>query len=272
MLFASSRRRIGSVSAALYVPAGTRSAATTALVGIGALAYSGRREQGRTLTVHRPTLRRDLVFFLVLLSAALLLGVWGPAALRFTAAPLFVLAYGAYVLLTLRHGGDVQLDEDLPALLADPSKHDPPTNWLVALQFGGGLTLIIGGAHVFVEQLLAVAERLDASPLVLALLLAPLATELPEKANSLLWIREGKDSLALGNITGAMVFQATLPVAIGVGLTSWQLDRFAIFAALLALAGALLALWSLHIRRRFTVPVIAGWLALFSAFVVAVAA
>jgi cation:H+ antiporter len=106
---------------------------------------------------------------------------------------------------------------------------------------------------------------------VLALLLAPLATELPEKANSLIWIREGKDSLALGNITGAMVFQATLPVAIGVGLTDWRLDRFAVLAGLLALAGALLALWSLHIRRRFSVAAVVGWLALFTAFAATVA-
>jgi len=242
-----------------------------ALVGITALAYSRRRQQGRTLEVHRPTLRRDLVFFLLLLTAALLLGIGGPAAIRYACAPLFVVAYGAYVVLTLRHGGEQQREDDLESLLADPSKHDPPATWMVAGQFGAGLALIIGGAHLFVEQLLAIAERLDASPLVLALLLAPLATELPEKVNSLFWIREGKDSLALGNITGAMVFQATLPVAIGVGLTDWKLDSFAILAALLALAGALLALWSLHLRRRFTVPAIIGWLALFVAFAVTVA-
>jgi len=244
-----------------------------ALIGIGALAFSARRQQGRMLQVHRPTLRRDLAFFLVLLTAALLLGAWGPTtALRYAAAPLFVVAYGVYVLLTLRRGGERQRAEDLPALIADPTPRDPPANWIVAAQFVGGLALVIGGAHLFVEQLLAVAERFDASPLVLALILAPLATELPEKANSLLWIREGKDTLALGNVTGAMVFQAALPVAIGVAFTSWSLDRFAIFAGALALAGALLALWSLHIRRRFTVTAIVGWLALFTAFAVTVAA
>jgi cation:H+ antiporter len=242
-----------------------------ALVGITALAFSGRRTQGRALEIHRPTLRRDLVFFLVLFVAALLLGIWGAEPLHYVAAALFVAAYGAYVVLTLRRGGKRQTASDLPELVADPSKHDPPANLQIAIQFAVGLALIIGGAHLFVEQLLTVAERLDASPLVLALILAPLATELPEKANSVLWIREGKDSLALGNITGAMVFQASLPMAIGVGLTTWELDGFAVLAMLLALAGALLALWSLHVRRRFTVAAIVVWLALFAAFVVAVA-
>jgi cation:H+ antiporter len=243
-----------------------------ALVGVSAFAFSGRRPQRRTLEVHRPTLQRDLVFFLALLSVALLLGIWGPAPLRYAAVPLFVTAYGAYVLMTLRHGG-AQLDAaDLPALVADPSKEDPPPNPLVAVQFAFGLALIIGGAHLFVDQLLAIAERFDASPLVLALILAPLATELPEKANSVLWIREGKDSLALGNITGAMVFQVTIPMAIGIGLTSWALDANAVLAALLALAGGLLALWTLHVRRRFTTAAIVAWLALFAAFAVTVAA
>ncbi|MHB1301743.1 MAG: sodium:calcium antiporter, partial [Burkholderiales bacterium] len=50
----------------------------------------------------------------------------------------------------------------------------------------------------------------------------PIATELPEKVNSILWARRGKDTLAFGNITGAMVFQGTLLPAIGIMLTPWQ--------------------------------------------------
>ena len=71
------------------------------------------------------------------------------------------------------------------------------------------------------------AETIGVEPLVLSLVLAPLATELPEKANSFFWVRDGKDSLALGNITGAMVFQSTIPIAVGLLLTEWELDRFA---------------------------------------------
>ena len=55
---------------------------------------------------------------------------------------------------------------------------------------------------------------------VLALVLAPLATELPEKFNSLIWVRQNKDTLAMGNITGAMVFQSCIPTAIGIILAS----------------------------------------------------
>jgi cation:H+ antiporter len=44
--------------------------------------------------------------------------------------------------------------------------------------------------------------------------IAPIATELPEKFNSVIWVRQGKDTLAMGNITGAMVFQSTIPTVV----------------------------------------------------------
>ena len=52
------------------------------------------------------------------------------------------------------------------------------------------------------------------SQVLLALVVAPIATELPEKFNSIIWIRQGKDTLAMGNITGAMVFQSAIPVSV----------------------------------------------------------
>jgi cation:H+ antiporter len=53
------------------------------------------------------------------------------------------------------------------------------------------------------------------------MLIVPVATELPEKVNSILWIRKRKDTLAFGNITGAMVFQGSLLPALGILLTPW---------------------------------------------------
>ena len=60
------------------------------------------------------------------------------------------------------------------------------------------------------------------SALVLSLLIIPVATELPEKINSILWIRRGRDTLAFGNITGAMVFQGSMLPALGISLTPWE--------------------------------------------------
>jgi cation:H+ antiporter len=237
-----------------------------ALMGVAAVAFSRRRDQGAAVRLHRGIVRRDLAFFLVPFAAVLLLGLGAPHVLRYAAAPFLLLAYGGYVALTVRRGGATQPDDELPDLIVDPTKDDPPASPAIALQFAVGLALIIGGAHLIVEELITVAAHLEVSPLVLSLLVAPLATELPEKVNSFLWIREGKDSLAVGNVSGAMVFQSTVPVSIGVAFTNWQLDRFALVAGLLALAGGAVAFWVLDVRARFSIGSVGVWAMLFATF------
>jgi cation:H+ antiporter len=237
-----------------------------ALVGVTAIAYRGRRAQGQGLDVHRETLRRDLTFFVVLLSAAALLGLGAPAAVRVAAGVGFVIAYLTYAVLTVRRGGKAQAEDELPPLVADPTKDDPPPTWTIAVQFAVGLALILGGAHFVVDGLIHLADLLGVSALVLALIVAPLATELPEKANSFFWVREGKDTLALGNITGAMVFQSMIPISFGLAFTSWDLDRYGIASMALGLAGGIVALIVIARRKEFTLPAILIWAALYAAF------
>ena len=79
---------------------------------------------------------------------------------------------------------------------------------------------MIFGAHTFVKGLEHVALRFGMNPLLFALILAPVATELPEKVNSITWTWKGRDTLAIGNITGAMVFQSTFPSLSGYYLPS----------------------------------------------------
>jgi len=125
-------------------------------------------------------------------------------------------------------------------------------------------------AHLFVEELLHIAESIGVEALVLALILAPLATELPEKVNSFFWVREGKDSLALGNITGAMVFQSTIPVGIGLIFTDWALSTNAALSVVLGLVGGLLAYEMLHRRDRFALPAVAAWFTLYASYLLIV--
>jgi cation:H+ antiporter len=173
---------------------------------------------------------------------------------------------------TLSHGGAVQAEETIKPLLFDTTKGDAPSLGTVIAQCVVALLAIVGGAHLFVEALTDLAGHAGLKPLVLSLVLAPFATELPEKINSFFWARDAKDSLALGNITGAMVFQSTLPVAFGLAFTDWDLDRYSIVAGLLALGGGGLAIFELQHRRRFTGYAVATWACLYAAFVVYVAA
>jgi cation:H+ antiporter len=238
-----------------------------ALVGVSALLYRDRRPQGLALTVDPPTLKRDLGFFMGCFFVALLLGLGAPTPLQIAGAVALVVAYALYVAWTFRHSGPVESEEALKPLILDTTRSDPPGMPTVVLQLLVALGAIVGGAHIFVEQVLHVADSVGLDPLVLSLVLAPFATELPEKANSFFWIRDGKDPLALGNITGAMVFQSTLPVSIGLALTPWELSSYSVVAACLALAGGVVAIVTLRIRRRFSGRAILIWVALYAAFV-----
>jgi cation:H+ antiporter len=245
-----------------------------ALVGLSALLYRRRRAQGTDLRAHAPTLERDLVFFLIFFGLGVLVGaVDVPDALQIPLVVIFVVAYGYYVRRTLLSGGEVQDVEEIGPLIMDRlgDRTNPPGK-LIVIQLIVGLAAIVGGAHLFVEELLHFAEDIGVEPLVLSLILAPLATELPEKANSFFWVRDGKDSLALGNITGAMVFQSTIPIAFGLLLTHWDLDKFAIASGVLGLLGGITAYFAMHRVGRFRWPAIAIWGALFTIFLVFVAA
>ena len=241
------------------------------VVGASALGYRQRRSQGPRLAAHAPTLDRDLGFFMCFFAVGAAAGLGVALALRVALAIGFIAAYGVYVRHTLRRGGAVEeADSIRPLILARGSSANPPGS-LITLQFFVGLAAMVGGAHLFVDAAVHIAESIGVAPLVLSLVLAPLATELPEKANSFFWVREGKDALALGNITGAMAFQATIPIAIGLAFTGWDLDRFGILSAVLGLAGGVVAYWSLRLQGRFSVPAIVAWGALYAVFPVYVA-
>jgi cation:H+ antiporter len=243
------------------------------LVGLFAYMYREKRDQGLELSVHRPTLERDLLFFLGFFSLALALSWGAPAPLRIAVGVLCLCAYPLYITRTLRGSGKVQERESLDPLIIDrwsPRGNDPAL-WLCVLQLLVGLGAMVGGAHLFVEELLTIAKSLGVEAVVLALILAPLATELPEKVNSFFWVREGKDSLALGNISGAMVFQSMIPVGIGLLFTKWDLSGNAMLSVALGLVGGLLAYVTLHRGRRFSLPAVIVWFVLYASFIVVVA-
>jgi cation:H+ antiporter len=243
------------------------------LVGLTAYIYRQRRRQGIELRAHVPTLDRDLIFFLIFFALGLALGFGAPPEVRIPAGILFFIAYPIYVWRTLVRGGEIQAEETLNPLIMDrgSARANDPSMVVATVQFLVGLGAMVGGAHLFVEEVLVVAEDIGAEATVLSLILAPLATELPEKVNSFFWVREGKDSLALGNITGAMVFQSVIPVGIGLIFTDWDLAGNAAVSVGLGLAGGVIAYWALRLRDRFELPAVLAWIALYAAFIVVVA-
>ena len=209
------------------------------LIGASVLYFGDRRTAGSLLEADVGAVRRDLSFFLLGYTAATSAALVSSRGVRVGIAVGLVALYVVYVRRTLA-AGQLIAGEDLDSLhltgMLTKGKRpfpgvgssfvplDEPPLWLVVVQTGIALLVIIAGAHLFVTEVeFLSAEVLNVPAAVIALLLAPLATELPEKFNSVIWIGEGKDTLALGNITGAMVFQGTLPATLGILFTSWDL-------------------------------------------------
>jgi len=105
------------------------------------------------------------------------------------------------------------------------------------------------------------------NPGVLSLMLSPLATELPEKYNSVIWIRQGKDHLALANITGAMVFQSCIPVALGLAFSPWHLSSPELLAGTIALVSSAILFINLRDSKLGTPTLAMGGVA-YAIFVV----
>ena len=221
--------------------------ATLALfvVGVSALVYRRRRPQGRTLLVDEETIARDVGYFLVFFALAAGVGLVDlPFAVKLVVAVALVAGYVRYARLTLGSGGHL---EEVPERLLALPRTQEPSAFAAASQMVASLGVIVAGAHFFVDAVKHAAEGLGLPAGLIALVLAPLATELPEKFNSIFWLRDGKDTLALGNMTGAMIFQSTIPVTFGVLFTSWELGPLSLFSAALALASG--GLIYLLIRR-----------------------
>jgi cation:H+ antiporter len=193
----------------------------------------------RPIELNRQRLSRDQGWFLLIFAFKIALGF-----IAFAIKPwlgwLFLAAYTVYTYFEVRHKGD-EPEGELEPLMFQPRAADP--TWVMtAVQTVLALIVIFAASRVFVSQLGAVGGWLGIPSTVVALLFSPVATELPEIMNAIIWIRQGKHRLALSNISGSMMIQATIPTALGLFFTPWLFDRALTVAALItavAIAGLL---------------------------------
>ncbi|KIF71951.1 membrane protein [Streptomyces sp. AcH 505] len=162
---------------------------------------------------------------------------------------LFFAAYGVYFWREIRGGGDGdEDDEELEPLKLQPRAASPAT-WAVVVQTLATLLVIFFASQLFVKQLDAIGPMLGLPTAVTALLLSPVATELPEVMNAIIWVRQGKTKLALANISGAMMIQATVPSGLGLLFTTWKFDSALIWAGLITMAAIVYLLLTMRAHR-----------------------
>jgi cation:H+ antiporter len=233
-----------------------------AVCGAAALIYRARRGSAR-LQPDRDATVRDLLVVMGALALAIVIGLIGTPPLRFAGAAVLVAGWAVLTWRTIAQGRREGGGEEPASLYFDTTKNDPPSNFQILAQTLIGIGMLLGAAELFVNSIEHLAPGLGADALTLTLVIAPLATELPETLNSVLWARQGKDTLALGNITGAMVLQTMPLVAVGMVFTNWHLTAPALVAMLAAVAGAALSLIAVRQRWRWPVPLIGCWAGLY---------
>ena len=219
-------REIG-IGAALGGPLAlsTLAYAVVGLTLMGSARLRVRRKDA--LDVDCGRLSRDQGWFLCIFLCKLTLGLVAfPGKWWF--GFLFLAAYGLYVWKELHRSGQQHEREDLEPLRI--RRGNASLGW-AALQTGIALIVIFGASRIFVAQLDTIGPWLGMSPQLVALLFSPIATEMPETMNAIIWVRQGKERLALANISGAMMIQATIPTACGLFGTPWLFSRPVILAA-----------------------------------------
>lgn len=181
-------------------------------------------------------------------------------------ALLLIFCYIYYVILTVKN--DHESHGEVDGLHFTKVFNIKPNLFMILFQVAISLTGIVLGAELFVENLKSSSEVWGISALALSLIVTPIATELPEKFNSIIWVSKRKDTLALGNITGAMVFQSCIPVSIGLLATSWELDEKALVSAGLAILSALFTyIWIKSKDKLNPFPLISG-IGFYIAFII----
>jgi cation:H+ antiporter len=238
-----------------------------AVVGVTLLVVGKARANVAALKDPDGHLSRDQAWFLIIFVAKIGLGLVA-FAIKPWLGLLFLAAYGAYFWKEMG-GSEEESGHDLEPLKIAPRQADPSAA-LAVIQTLAALAVIFVCSKLFVGQLDALGPKLGMRPQLVALLFSPVATELPEILNAVIWIRQGKTRLALCNISGAMMIQATVPSAFGILFTPWMFEGTLIAAGAVTAVAVVLLLVMFRLRRATPglLAAMAGLYGVFGALVI----
>ncbi|MGE5380936.1 MAG: sodium:calcium antiporter [Methylocystaceae bacterium] len=219
------------------------------VTGLAVIIYSLLGKRSRKMQVDLDVFSKDLTFFILIYGIAVLTTfVQSHFLIKSIIALSLLMSYIIYVRLIISEDSE-QVDEVEPLYLSRLLHVKTGLFWILA-QASAALAGILWGAHLFVNGVESLSTLLGIAPLILSIVITPIATELPEKINSIIWVGRKKDTLALGNITGAMVFQSCFPVVFGIIFTPWNLHGITMLSAILALVSAVLNLVWIKVKKE----------------------
>ena len=178
--------------------------------GIAVVIFARRGRRTTDMRVNTSVLGRDVAFFIV--GYAIAIGTaflpQEVAWLKWVAAAALFVLYAVYVRLHFTDAAEESDPEDLAQLHITRMRPRRTEDRLEIDHFPGAHSVTGGepGMGIVIAQV------------ALALGLIIVGAQVFDRV---LWVRNGKDTLAMGNITGAMVFQSCLPTVLGLLFTTW---------------------------------------------------
>ena len=180
-------------------------------------------------------LKRDLQFFLVSYSLAFCAALIPQSSVRGFCLTIIAISLGiiyfVYLLVTIKDSANLVKSGHLTQAKEQLflQKLGLKANYItIMIQLVLAIFMLVYFSETFIDTVNALAVKHAVSPFLLSLTIIPIATELPEKVNSILWLHKDKDTLAMSNITGALVFQGSLLPMVGILATNWSLKQNAI--------------------------------------------
>lgn len=232
------------------------------VLGASVFMFYKKRNCGIVLKVNIKILSRDILFFLSAYIIALFAAYLENNSIKNIFSFSLIGIYFYYIFITFKKDNLIEGNLEklyINRLFKKKSIIPSPSIIEILIQVVFAISGIIAGAYLFVENIKEISYNIGISPLLLSLVITPIATELPEKFNSIIWISQKKDTLAIGNITGAMVFQSCIPVSIGIIFTDWSLNPTIILSVLFAMLSSILIFIYIKACKKLTAfPLLLG--------------
>jgi len=220
------------------------------LVGIAVITgYFMKKRAGTSMVIDK-TLSLPYIFIIVIFPLTLIPGFVHITWLRYCFGIFFLAVFIFYMQLMYRKR-TAELMEESEGLTFARFAPESPSSWKIALsaQILMAVAALYFGSRFMVSSVATISQRINVSPLGLAMIIIPTATAIPETITAIIWGYRGKDTLSIGSLVGEKILFATFYPALGLFLTSWVLDIHAVFSVIVTTIISVLLLYFILKRR-----------------------
>lgn len=231
---------------------------TFALFLIGLTLVISKRPK-KELNLNYKNATRQYKYFLFAYTIAILASFISYKSIKIAIVIFLITLYSFFVYRTLIKSKQNFCENALDDLLFSKIFKIKKDLSCILIQFFASIIALGIFSHFFVKEIGYLSTALNISPVILSLIVTPFATELPECINSIIWIKNNKDDLAMANVLGGIVFQSMIPTSIGIAFTPWVLNSDILLNAIIIIVfSAIFTLTTLSLNKIKLIPLLFG--------------